>query len=386
MAIYVASPRFGGLSAETGIVLLLRDPERAARALDAAREELKARVLEVRGRKFWRLDPSSAGAWSAITVSEGVLVLASSVHTADSMIRRATGKRPVTVRSARSARLFAQPQASCGVLDVDTPGLFRWAYRTIGPMIVWGINIGTARQEPQPASPISWADFPDANTVARHLSPGVTWISNDEGGISAHTRSSVQGELPVFAVTLGLGLGMIVMRTEAEAGSPAPGAPTRAGSARPRQVAERDGESKAEIEERKRRHRDQMRAGACKTNLTLFRYQHRKYRASHAGEPPPDLAAFFGQGPSYGTVFICPADVEGWLAWKKGEKTRSSYVYFGPDRPEKVVRPERFPIVWDAHPWHEGGRMVLFLDGRIVRVEEESFREMLAEARALTEK
>jgi hypothetical protein len=130
------------------------------------------------------------------------------------------------------------------------------------------------------------------------------------------------------------------------------------------------------------------RATACRSNLARFRYRVKLYRSQHDGRPPPGLEDLLAPMKSAVATPLrfCPSDLEGCAAHKEGDPSGSSYEYFGPDLPERVARPDRFPVVWDAAPFHEGRRMVLFLDGRIHPVDEADFTTLLAAARALVAK
>jgi hypothetical protein len=370
--LYLAPPAFGPIP-EMGAVLMLEDPARAERALvRLMRTEEGFRLLKIRGRRFFRRPARDATpSFTAITVTDRALVAGSSIPVVEKMVRRMAEGPEAGLGGTEGFRgaLAEVPGGSAAVLFVDTPVVVDWGWglaREFLPLLLVGQGV-------------TGADFPSGETLTRHLRPAVSWALKDERGLTIESRSSLGGELPTLSFLLGLGLGFGLTTTTADK-APEPPPVVRVKSTPPPLPGQRARRTLTPEQQKQvaRRH-------ACHANLAMFRHRLRQYRQTHERRLPPDLAAFFGPGPAAGLQFFCPEDEAAWKAWKSGEPSSRIYGYFGPRIPTRVQRPDRFPLIWDREPYHQGGRMVLFLDGGIRHVPEKAFQALLARARALTE-
>jgi hypothetical protein len=387
--ISIVTPTYG-LFPEVGVVILLADARRAERSLVVglmADPGIKARPIELRGRRYYRLaQRQTTPLMTTLTFSHEAMLLGSSITVVEKMLTRAKGgkdgKDSLALSPAYGRAVKDIPDESSAVIFVDTPKLFTWGYQAAKPFVSLGLSAARA-ENPSDGPGLSWGDFPQAETITKHLGPAVTWIRTDADGLTAVSRSSVQGEVTVFSMTAGMAaaLFMLIQAEEAEddgVKSKPPSAEARPEIPKSHQA--RLGSLPKNIAEKRRR--DAWRR-LCHTNLAFFRYEFRKHRQRNKGRPPPDLAGFFGPGPALGPHYYSPADKQAWDEFRNGGKPKSSYVYVGSGIPREVAHPECFLLIWNREPFHAGNRMVLFLDGGIRLLDEETFQKRLKETRAL---
>jgi len=375
--IYLAPARMG-LMPEMGLIVTLRDPARARHALNrgvSASKGLRIRAFNRRGHRYYRLDPKvTTPLLTSVTIADGVLAAGSSVTVVDGMLQRGALEKARSLGRAKEYRAVVAraPADAAAVLYVDTPRIIRYLHGAFGPMILWAINL--SRQNMDGIEPISLADFPSGEDFTRHLGPAVTWLETDEEGLTAVSLSDVQNEITTFSFLAGLGFGFSLVAAEQEKKTivTPPPIPKREPEKDRHPPRLRDRDEKVDLD----------RCRLCRTNLRLFHYSFHRYRKTHGGQVPPDIASFFGPGPAHGPPFVSPADEEAQKALKEGREGVISYVYVGPRIPEKVARPDRFLLVWNREAFHRGKRLVLLLDGRIPLVTEEEFQKLLAETKA----
>lgn len=215
-----ADPDQGFLGTGTGLMVKVEDAEKLKRTIEkllqrgeqASRGQFKVHRSEKQGRDLMLFEFGGQAQVGSLAIDDGWLIVALMPQSVEAALLRLDGKLDRWKPTPAQAEAFAALPKSFSSITVGDPRVSWHALIKLAPVILSAGQVALKEERIIPRDvelPITIADLPPAELVARPLFPNVSVTTSDDNGIRITSRQSLPG-IPIVG-GLGEGNGLVTV-------------------------------------------------------------------------------------------------------------------------------------------------------------------------------
>lgn len=219
-----ADPDQGFLGTGTGLMVKVKDAKKLKTTINmllqmgeqASRGQFKVHRSEKHDRELVLFEFGQEVQAGSLAIDDGWLIVGLMPQTVEAALLRLDGKLDTWTPAADQAEAFAALPKSFTSITVGDPRVSWHALMKLAPVLMSAGQIALKEERIIPRDtvlPITVADLPPAELIARPLFPNVTITTSDDNGVLFTTRKSLPGIPIVGGIGEGNGLVTVAIGT-----------------------------------------------------------------------------------------------------------------------------------------------------------------------------